>query len=84
VRLQQAAALGKPIIGGEVGMLAGTAPCCLSLGARNADLQAKEQAQIQGGSSGVLALDWVPSTTYTCTYDVVPTDPLMLAGGTLG
>jgi len=44
-------------------MLAGTAPGCLSLGARNADLQAKEQAQFQGGSSGVLEWDWVPAPT---------------------
>jgi len=84
VRLQQAAVPGKPIIGGEVGMLAGTAPRCLSLAARNADLQAKERAQFRGGSSGVLEWDWVPSTTSTCTYDVVPTDPLMQPGGTLG
>ena|GEM_PF-3333416 len=84
MRLQQAAAFGKPIIGGEDGMLAGTAPGCLSLGARNADLQAKEQAQFQGGSSGVLAWDWVPAPIDACSYDVGPTDPLVQPGGTLG
>ena len=73
-----------PIIGGEVGMLAGTAPGCLSLGARNADLQAKEQAQFQGGSSGVLEWDWVPAPTGACSYDVRTTDTLVQPGGTLG
>jgi hypothetical protein len=84
VRFQQAAALGKPIIGGEVGMLAGTAPGCLSVAARNADLQAKEQAQFAGGASGLLEWDWVPAPTGACSYDVGPTDPLVQPGGAIG
>jgi hypothetical protein len=77
VRFQQAAALNKPIIGGEVGMQAGSAPGCLSDTDRMTAFQAKEQAQFAAGSSGLLAWDWVPNSSSSCTYDVLADDPLM-------
>ncbi len=83
VRLQQAAALNKPIIAGEMGILAGTTQGCLTPAARNAIFQAKERAQIQAGVSGVLAWNWVPSAQTNCSYDVDPTDPMLQAGGAL-
>jgi hypothetical protein len=77
VRLAQASALKKPIIAGEVGMLAGSTPGCLSLPDRGGTFQAKEHAQFQAGSSGMLEWDWVPSVTGSCSYDVGPSDPLL-------
>jgi mannan endo-1,4-beta-mannosidase len=84
VRLNQAAALGKPIIAGETGLMAGSAPGCLSLPARNSLISAKEKAQLQAGSSGLLVWNWVPSTTGACSYAVGPTDPLLQPGGAIG
>ena len=84
VRFSQAVAVGKPIIGGEVGLLAGTAPGCLSDAARNAALAGKEAAQFKAGSSGVLVWDWVPAITQPCSYDVGPTDPILLPSGSVG
>ncbi len=84
LRLSQSAALNKPIIAGEAGILAGAAPGCISDGQRNALFAAKEQAQFLGGSSGLLAWDWMPSASGACSYDIGPTDPLLTAGGAIG
>ena len=84
VRLAQAAALHKPIIGGEVGVQAGNGPGCTSTSTRNAVIAAKAQAQEALGSSGILTWNWVPTTTYPCTYDVTPTDPVVSPGGAVG
>ena len=54
VRIRQAEALNKPIIAGEMGVLAGTDSRCTSLTARNDIVQAKEQAQFKAGASAVL------------------------------
>ena len=59
-RFVQAQALAKPIIGGEVGILAGSSPGCPSDATRDAVMKAKNQAQFQAGSSGLLAWNWVP------------------------
>ena len=77
VRFAQAAALHKPIIGGEVGEDAGTAPGCMTLSQRASDYQAKLQVQLQAGSSGLLAWDWLPAPSSPCTTDTFPGDPLM-------
>jgi hypothetical protein len=84
VRSSQAAALDKPIIDGEAGLLAGTAPGCVSDTARNSDFVAKEQAQSQAGSSGLLLWNWVPTVTSACSYDAAPSDPLLQPGGAIG
>jgi len=83
-RIQQADLLNKPIIAGEIGVLAGTDPGCTSLAARNAIFQTKEQAQQKAGTSGVLAWDWVPVAQAACSYDIGPSDPLMQPQGSIG
>ena len=84
VGFDQAAALGKPIIGGEVGLDADASPDCMNLTTRNADFGSKIQAQFSAGSSGVLAWDWVPSPAETCNFDIGPMDPLVQSGGAIG
>jgi mannan endo-1,4-beta-mannosidase len=77
VRIAQAAALDKPIIAGEMGLDAGTAPGCMTLAARSTLIQAKIQAQMAAGTSGVLVWDWLPAASSPCTTDTFPGDPLM-------
>ena len=75
VRIAQAKALGKPIIAGEMGLDAGTAPGCMSLPARSTAIQAKIQAQMAAGTSGVLVWDWLPAASSSCTTDTFPATP---------
>jgi mannan endo-1,4-beta-mannosidase len=77
VRFSQAAALGKPIIAGEVGITAGSGSGCLSETQRAVDVQQKLQEQMASGSSGVLLWDWVPTLTQPCSYDIGPGDPVL-------
>lgn len=78
VRFAQAAALGKPIIGGEMGIEAGdTGGCSIRLAQRSADIQAKIEAQLAKGSSGVLLWGWVPVTDIPCNYEIAPGDPVL-------
>jgi hypothetical protein len=81
LRFQEAAALGKPIIGGEVGISSGSGSGCVSPTVRAAQFQAKEGAQLQAGSSGLLAWDWEPTAPMGCAYDTYPGDPLMTVIG---
>lgn len=77
VRIAQAAALNKPIIAGEMGLDAGTAPGCMTLASRSSEIQSKIQAQMAAGTSGVLIWDWLPAPSSPCTTDTFPGDPLM-------
>jgi mannan endo-1,4-beta-mannosidase len=77
VRFAQAAVLGKPIIGGEVGIMAGVGSGCLDDAQRAADDQAKLQAQMAAGASGLLMWNWEPTLAYSCSYDIAPGDPLL-------
>ena len=79
LRFREAAALDKPIIGGEVGLMAGPGQGCTSPQARVAQFQLKEQDQLQAGSSGLLVWDWEPVSPGQCAYDTFPGDPLMAA-----
>jgi len=83
VRFAQAAALDKPIITGEVGILAGSVPGCEGLAQRRAALTAKMRAQFAAGSSAFLVWDWVLDPLGPCSYNTGPGDPLMglLDGG---
>jgi mannan endo-1,4-beta-mannosidase len=83
VRLNQALALGKPIIAGEAGLQAGTGPGCPSDEARNETFAAKERAQFRREVSGLLAWNWVPVITTPCSYDIAPSDTLMQPGGAI-
>lgn len=80
LRFQEAAALGKPIIGGEVGITSGVGSCA-SPTERAQQFQAKEEAQMRAGSSGVLAWDWEPTAPSSCAFDTYPGDPLMTVIG---
>jgi mannan endo-1,4-beta-mannosidase len=75
--IAQATTLGKPIIAGEMGLDAGTAPGCMTLATRSAEIEAKIQAQMAAGTSGVLIWDWLPAPSSPCTTDTFPGDPLM-------
>jgi mannan endo-1,4-beta-mannosidase len=78
-RLHQAALIGKPIIGGEEGIMAGTAPGCMSDAQRVPLMLGKIEGQMQAGSSGVLVWDWMPAVAAPCDWDVAPGDPLIAA-----
>jgi mannan endo-1,4-beta-mannosidase len=84
-RLQQAAAVNKPLLVAEVGEDAGS---CESLQTRSDDIQTKIEGQRAAGTAGVLAWDWVPDPrTDECTYDIGPGDPalaMLAAHNTLG
>lgn len=75
VRFAQAQALGKPIIGGEVGIISGTGENCLSDAQRSTDVEARVGAQVPAGSSGILLWNWVPVLTQACSFDIAPGDP---------
>jgi mannan endo-1,4-beta-mannosidase len=77
VRLGQAAALGKPIIGGELGVSAGRGSGCASLAQRVANIRAKASRQMSAGSDGVLLWDWQPAPTSSCDYSTYPGDPVL-------
>ncbi len=79
VRFQQAAALDKPIIAGEMGMEAGPSPGCTALWRRTNVDTARIQAQMAAGSSGVLLWDWEPEMTSPCSFDIAPGDPVLNA-----
>jgi hypothetical protein len=82
VRFAQAQALGKPIIGGEVGIISGTGQNCLSDTQRSIDVEARVEAQVPAGSSGILLWNWVPTLTQTCSFDIAPGDPSLSVLGT--
>ncbi len=84
VRLAQSLAVGKPIIGGEVGIRAGIASGCMTSGLRAKAIDAKVRHQIRAGSSGLLVWNWVPSLVSSCSYDVSPADVVMRSGGAIG
>ncbi len=77
VRFSQAAAVGKPIIGGEAGIIAGSGAGCESDTERATDVLNKVQSQMAAGSSGVLVWNWLPTLTQACSYDVAPGDPVL-------
>jgi mannan endo-1,4-beta-mannosidase len=79
VRFTQAAALDKPIITGEAGILAGNGPSCETLTQRDATMTAKMSAQFAAGSSAFLIWNWVLDPLGPCSYNTGPGDPLVNA-----
>jgi len=77
VRFFQAAAIDKPIITGEVGILAGTGASCVSFDQRAAELITKRHAQFAAGSSAFLVWNWVLDPLGSCSYNTGPGDPLL-------
>jgi mannan endo-1,4-beta-mannosidase len=79
-RFAQAQALDKPIITGEVGIVAGEAQSgCMSLAQRAADMSAKMSAQFVAGDSGFLVWDWLTDPLGPCSYNTGPDDSSLLA-----
>ena len=82
-RAQQATALRKPLIAGEMGVPSGTGPGCVTPAARESDLKAKITAQSDLGVAAFLLWNWEPSPSVSCSFDTLPNDPsLTLLGGT--
>jgi hypothetical protein len=77
VRLSQAAALGKPIIAGEMGLQAASQGSCSSLADRADQMRSKIQSQFTAGTEGALVWNWAPSSSHGCDYNTWPGDPLM-------
>ena len=78
LRLQQAGALGKPLIVGELGVLGGGdgSSGCVTLADRRQAIDAKIRAQFDAGVDAVLMWDWVPDPRPgMCTYDIGAADP---------
>ena len=73
VRIAQAAALHKPILVGEDGIVAGGV-CTESLSQRASDFQTRAQAQFAAGAIGMLLWNWEQSPS-SCSYDIGPGDP---------
>jgi mannan endo-1,4-beta-mannosidase len=76
LRFAQASALQKPIITGEVGIIAG-GPSCESLALRASQMANKMKAQFAAGTSAFLVWDWGPTPPGSCDYSTGPGDPLM-------
>ena len=75
VRFAQAAALNKPIITGEVGILAGNGQSgCMSLQQRALDMSAKMSAQFAAGDSAFLVWSWGLDSLDACSYNTGPDD----------
>lgn len=77
VRFDQAAAIDKPIITGEVGILAGNAAGCDTFAQRVAEMAAKIKAQFAAGSSAFLVWNWVVDPLGPCSLNTGTGDPLM-------
>jgi hypothetical protein len=76
-RFAQAVVLDKPIITGEVGILAGTAQGCDNFAAREVAMAAKLREQFALGASAFLVWNWVPGPLGPCSYNTGPGDPLV-------
>jgi len=78
-RFSQAKALDKPIITGEVGIMAGSGQTgCESLQQRANDMAAKMSAQFAAGDSAFLVWNWVPDPLGPCNYNTGPADSSLL------
>lgn len=78
-RFGQAAALDKPIVGGEMGIEGGRGPGCMSLQKRSHEFTARLQTQLAAGSSGGFLWNWMPKRTARCSFDIAPGDPVLRA-----
>jgi hypothetical protein len=78
-RLTLASELGKPLVIGEVGMDAGTAPGCASKAERAQEMTAKLSADVSVGLAGFMlwAYGGAPSQLPGCDYYLMDDDPTM-------
>ncbi len=78
-RFAQAKALDKPIITGEVGIVAGVGQTgCESLPQRATELSTKMAAQFAAGDSAFLVWSWVLDPLGPCSYNTGPADTSLL------
>src|SRR4029077_4327378 len=77
--IPQAAADGKPLVVGELGINAQTnLSGCMTLTDRANDIGAKLSSQLAAGVSGITVWDWIPGTMgTTCTTDIAAGDPIL-------
>jgi mannan endo-1,4-beta-mannosidase len=77
-RLDQMKDIAKPIIVGEVGILAmNGSRDCMNLNTRRDKLKAKMDAQFKAGISGFMPWDLTGSVSKICNYDIGPNDPTL-------
>jgi mannan endo-1,4-beta-mannosidase len=81
-----ASAIGKPLILGEVGILASSSGShsytylghsCVSFSQRTTDFSAKLRATFATGVDGVNVWNWMPHNSGTCRMETYPGDSLM-------
>jgi hypothetical protein len=79
LRLNQAKALRKPLLVGELGVEAGSSVAgCGSFTDRRAVAAQKIDSVLNAGAAGVLLWNWVPDPQSTaCTYDIGAGDPVL-------
>ena len=76
-RSQQATAVGKPLIAGEMGVPSGTGAGCVTPAARESYLKAKISAQSNLGVAVFLLWNWEPTASVSCSFDMLPGDPAL-------
>jgi hypothetical protein len=75
--LQQAAAVGKPLLVEEAGITAGGAGAgCATRAQRAAEFAAKLTAQRHSGAAGYLPWTWSPTAGTACSDAIAPGDPV--------
>ncbi|HSW88398.1 MAG TPA: cellulase family glycosylhydrolase [Candidatus Saccharimonadales bacterium] len=75
-RLNQMTLISKPLIIGEVGMLAkDNTAGCISYASRRDKLKAKMDAQFKAGIAGFMPWDLSGGVSAVCNYDIVDNDP---------
>lgn len=77
-RLEQMKLLNKPLIVGEIGMLAsanGTG--CMTYTTRRDKMKAKMDAQFAAGIAGYIPWSFTAGQSSVCNYDIVGGDPLL-------
>jgi len=78
MRLSQMKTIGKPLIVGEVGMLAlQSGGDCMTLDQRTDKMKAKMDAMFPAGIAGFLVWSRSPDLDTSCNFDVGNTDPLV-------
>ena len=78
--LNYSTGLSKPLVVGEMGMNAQTSlnACSMTLTDRANNINAKVNAQLAAGVSGITVWDWIPGGVgIACTYDIAAGDPLL-------
>lgn len=77
-RIEQMTLVNKPLITGEVGMLAKDNDAgCISYDTRKNKMKAKLDAQFAAGVAGFIPWSYTNGNSGSCNYDIVQNDPLL-------